>query len=523
MKSFIHAPLFKSAIAFLIGIALAAKLGLYAYASGILLLILMAYRLMSKGSPFYKNRIEGLVLIVVFALLGSLFQDARNQNEHNEGLAELECQRVMLRGVVDRAPKETPYGRYTWLRVDLAKLDSTLLNVSGRCVAYLGQDDNMAFEEGDTLLVQADLKPVDSRNAGYLEYLHSQHIFHAAYVKKVRVLRNEHTTWSATIDQYRNHIATKLGMAMADSVKAGIAQAMFLGDKSGLSPESKQAFAQSGLSHILAVSGLHVGVIFMGLGFLFHLISRLPGGKRWKQLCILLGLLGYMFLAGAGAAVVRAVMMFGLVLVLRLIGKRSHLLNVLAFSAWVQMLWNPGVIFDVGFQLSYSAVLGIFWLLPLLEKQWPANVPVWLKHLYSGFGVTIAATIFTTPFVLFYFGTFPTWFLISNVLVSFLAFPLILTGFIMVVLAIVSPWSAPVMWMGELSSHLIGWLEAWVEVMNALPFAKLTLDTLSPVHGWIIGGQLLLAFALFKLPGWIRNGKIAWPRLTISKLLWHMP
>ncbi len=506
MKATIHAPLFKTAAAFLAGILLTAKIGMVVYAMLVPVVLLAAASRIRKLHPMKRDQIGSMALLGLFLVLGAAWHDVKTWNPQGGIPSQLVGERVMLRGLVDRAPKITDYGRYTWLRLESAKADSALFSLSGRCVVYLSLQDSSALAEGDTLLVLADLKVATSRNEGYLEYLHSQGIFHAAYAKQTIVLPAQHRGAMAWMAAYRTTLSERLGGLFADSSHAGIAQAMFLGDKQGLSADTKAAFARTGLSHILAVSGLHVGVIFLGLGMLFHLIRRLPQGHRIQQLLILGALLGYMVLAGAGAAVVRAVLMFGMILVVKLLGKKAHLLNVLAFSAWCQMLWDPAVIFEVGFQLSYAAVLGIFWLLPSLEKQWPKQSPLWLKNLYGGLGVTIAATLFTTPFVLYYFGTFPSWFLLSNVPVSFLAFPLILCGFLTVVLSMLCPWQAPVQGMAHICDTLIGWLNTWADICSSLPYAGLSLDTLSLAHVWIIGGQLLVVWILFRLPTWSKKG-----------------
>lgn len=504
MKAHIHAPLLKAIAAFILGILLMNHFGIYAYLVFIPAGILGLLSFVTSLHPFRREQFGSIALMLVFLILGAGYFHIRQVSEQTDDITVLEGKDLVLTGIVSRTPKATPYGRYTWLDLISISNDSVGHRVTAPVVAYLKESDSSTFSVGDTMIVLADLKPATSRNAGYLEYLHKQGIFQAAYISRTIVKPQETTGMMAQADLLRDQLSLTLGKMIPDSNLAAVGVAMFLGDKSNLSQEMKQRFAQAGLSHILAVSGLHVGVIFLGLGFLFHPVNRGKRGPLVKQLLVLAGLLGYMALTGAGAAVVRAVMMFGLVLVMKLLGQKTHLLTALSFSAWVQVLWNPAVVFDVGFQLSYAAVLGIFLVLPWLESQWKGNIPVWLSHLYSGMSVTIAATLFTAPFVIHYFGTFPTWFLISNVLVSFLGFPLILTGFFSVVAGGILPFS----WVHELLGHccevLLNWLVTWAEIMNSLPYSSLTKETLSPVHGWIIGGQILFAFVLFKAPSWIR-------------------
>lgn len=505
MKAHIHAPLLKAIVAFLAGILLAHHIGGNAYLLLVPTGIIGLLSFVPSLHPFLRERLGSIALLIVFAILGAGYFQVRQAASQADDLTALEGEDLVLEGIVTRAPKATPYGRYTWLDLISLSNDSVGHRVTAPVVAYLKQSDTSAFSLGDTLLVLADLKTATSRNEGYLEYLHKQGIFQAAYISRTIVKTQEEVGIIAKADILRGELSLTLEKMIPDSNLAAVGAAMFLGDKSNLSQEMKQQFAQAGLSHILAVSGLHVGVIFLGLGFLFHPVNRGKRGPLVKQLLVLAGLLGYMVLTGAGAAVVRAVMMFGLVLVMKLLGQKTHLLTALSFSAWIQVLWDPSVIFNVGFQLSYAAVLGIFSVLPWLERQWEGNIPVWLSHLYSGMSVTLAATLFTAPFVIHYFGTFPTWFLLSNILVSLLGFPLILMGFFSVVAGGILPFGWVHEVLGQCCELLLNWLVTWAEIMNSLPYSTLTKETLSPVHGWIIGGQIFIAFALFKAPSWIRQ------------------
>lgn len=504
MKAHIHAPLLKAIAAFLLGILLINHIGSVTYLLLIPAGMLALLSVIPSFHPFRREQYGSLTLLIIFLVLGAGYFHVRQTNDRPDDLTALEGENLVLRGVVSRTPKATQYGRYTWLDLISISNDSIGHRVTAPVVAYLKASDSTIFSLGDTLLVLADLKAATSRNEGYLEYLHKQGIFQAAYISKTIVKAQQHHSLMAQATDLRSTLTMRLSHMIPDTTMAAVGAAMFLGDKSDLSQEIKQQFAQAGLSHILAVSGLHVGVIFLGLGFLFHPVSRGKRGPLVKQLLVLAGLLGYMILTGAGAAVVRAVMMFGLVLVMKLLGQKTHLLTALSFSAWVQMLWNPAVVFDVGFQLSYAAVLGIFLVLPWLERQWKGDIPVWLSHLYAGMSVTIAATLFTAPFVIHYFGTFPTWFLVSNVLVSFLGFPLILMGFFSVLAGGIFPFSWVHEVLGQSCEVLLNWLVTWAQMMNSLPYSSLTQETLSPVHGWIIASQLLAAFVLFKSPAWIR-------------------
>jgi competence protein ComEC len=215
---------------------------------------------------------------------------------------------------------------------------------------------------------------------------------------------------------------------------------------------------------------MHVGIIFLLLSLMLSPLHLLPGGQQFKSAFILLLLVTYMFLAGASPAVVRATLMFGSVLIYKLLRKRYHFLNLLGFSAFIQMAMDPMIIFAVGFQLSYMAVLGIVLLFPLFEKSF--NTPwKWVNYAYAWIGISLTATLFTTPWVLFYFGQFPTYFILSNVMVSLLVFVLVFLGFL-TVLCIYIPWlNSLLAYMMEQALSLLEYIASWVA---ALPGARLT-------------------------------------------------
>ncbi|MEO0641231.1 MAG: ComEC/Rec2 family competence protein, partial [Bacteroidota bacterium] len=182
-------------------------------------------------------------------------------------------------------------------------------------------------------------------------------------------------------------------------------------------------------SHILAISGLHVGIIFLCLDFLLMWLHRFPRGKRIKQGVILMLLLAYMFVSGASPAVVRATLMFGTILMMRLLRERYVILNVVSLAALIQMMVEPSVVFSLGFQLSYSAVVALVTLYPALDAYFQSDY-ILLNILNGWIGVTLVATLATAPLIWVHFGKFPTYFLLSNVLVSAFAFGAVLTGFL---------------------------------------------------------------------------------------------
>lgn len=195
-----------------------------------------------------------------------------------------------------------------------------------------------------------------------------------------------------------------------------VARALLLGEKRTMDRELSAAYAAAGAMHVLAVSGLHVGLVY---GFFFFLLppERVP--KRWRFLYVVavVALIWlYAGLTGGSASVQRAALMFSL-MALSKVGRRPQKgVHAVFLSALLLLAWQPSLLFSLGFQLSYAAVLGILYVQPLLTRLWPAP-PALLRPVWELTCVSVAAQIGTYPLTAAYFHVFPTYFLLTNLIV----------------------------------------------------------------------------------------------------------
>ncbi len=214
----------------------------------------------------------------------------------------------------------------------------------------------------------------------------------------------------------RNRLLSRLKIHDTDTEAYAVVAAMTLGDKSELSKEQKDVYAITGASHVLALSGLHLGIIYM-------LFSFLIVGRRWRTVSlvtIILAIWAYVFLVGMPTSVVRAAIMLSTYALLSLGHRDKMSVNVLSFTAILLLFINPYSLFDVGFQMSFAAVFSILVWLPLFEKAIPAtymmNYPL-LKWVYGMIAISCAAQIGVAPLIAYYFGRFSTYFLLTNFMV----------------------------------------------------------------------------------------------------------
>ena len=216
--------------------------------------------------------------------------------------------------------------------------------------------------------------------------------------------------------EQRAKLLDRLSESGVDGSAYAVVAAMALGDKSQLTRELRDAYTISGASHILALSGLHLGIIYT-------LLSLLLSRRRWQmvsQILIIVSIWLFVFLVGLSASVVRSAVMVSIYALLSL-GHRDKLsVNTLAFAAIVMLLFNPMALFDVGFQLSFMAVLTILLFYPLLESLW--SQPFLLDHrlfrwLWTMLSVSCAAQIGVAPLIAYYFGRISCYFLLANLVV----------------------------------------------------------------------------------------------------------
>lgn len=220
----------------------------------------------------------------------------------------------------------------------------------------------------------------------------------------------------------------------------GVISALVLGKRDIVDEDIRQAFADAGTVHILAVSGLHVGIIYLFISFI---LSKTFRGRRMRFVRLLLGLLVlwvYAGITGFSPSVLRAATMFSFIALGKEFSRFGSIYNMLAASAIVLLLINPFLLLQVGFQLSYLAVLGIVIIHPMVYPSLVAPW-FWLDKVWSLLVVSFAAQLATFPLTVHYFHQFPNYFLLSNLLVIPAATVLLYSGIIAILTAWIPAWS----------------------------------------------------------------------------------
>ena len=313
---------------------------------------------------------------------------------------------------------------------------------SGRVMAYIAKNELAAsLGYGDMICFSkpvADVHP--PHNPGEFDY--QSYLYRKGVVGQVYLGGDE---WMPLQEKranpvyvfsysFRDRLLASLRKCGINGDEFGVAAAILLGYDDELSPELRQSYVTAGSMHILCVSGMHVGIIFLMASFLLAFMDRTKSLKRLKQVILLALIWFYALLAGLSPSIMRASIMISLCIIGEMLSRKGFTINSIAASAFILLCINPNNLFEIGFLLSYSAVVGIV----VLEK--PIYNLIYIKNkqldkLWEIEAVALAAQLATAPFTIFYFNQFTTYFWLSNIFLTPISFIVVLSGMTLILLS----------------------------------------------------------------------------------------
>ena len=259
------------------------------------------------------------------------------------------------------------------------------------------------------------------------------------------VAGRDSTSLRARSESLRMKLLRRMQHGPLEHRHAGVAEAMTLGWRGDLEPDLQTQFREAGILHLLCVSGLHVGLLAVMAGGFLLWLGEERRGRILRGSFQLLTVWGFALLTGMAPATMRAALMFSFFIVSRMLGRRTDSLNLLALAAIVMLAANPQLLFDTGWQLSFSAVAGILLARPVINLF---HNPLWQVSM-----VSLAATLAALPVTLSTFHTFQPYFLIANIIVVPLAALILLLALLYMLLPC-PLFAAPLWWLLESSDRL---------------------------------------------------------------------
>lgn len=354
--------------------------------------------------------------------------------------------------------------------------NDSVINGKGKLLLYFSKDSSIQqLQYGDKILINKNLQAIkNSGNPGafnYERYAAFQQTFHNVFLKEkdwIKLNETKVNWFNQFIFSARDKILSTLEKTVgANTNELGIAEALLIGYTNDLDKDLVQAYSNTGVVHIIAISGMHLGLIYVMLVWIF---ARTPLIKKSKitQVILILGCLWlFSILTGGSASVLRSAVMFSFITVGKTFFRQSSIYNSLAASAFIMLCYNPYYLWDVGFQLSYFAVVGIIvFQKPIYNLLYVKNK--WVDKVWQLVAVSLAAQVLTFPICIYYFHQFPNLFLITNIIAVPLSTIILFAEIALVAFA----W---VPFVGEYLGKVVTWL-VWlmnkiILSVNDIPFA----------------------------------------------------
>jgi len=410
----------------------------------------------------YKGTV-GFLIYIFFFSLGGLFCLLKNERLKQNYFANTGCNHFKV--WVNSEPQQNH---------DIVRLKVEILSgyrkdkqikASGQLLLNVKLDSlkPLRIKYGDEMMISVRYTeiepPYNPAEFDFKAWLASQHIYHQAFIDQDHMISTKTNVGNPIkkialslrerqVEKYRSLIESDEAFAVAST--------LILGYRADLSKETLSAYSKTGTIHALSVSGAHVAIIYVILDFMFFFLNNNRTLRIVKLMFICTLIWGYALMTGLSPSVVRSAIMISILIAAKVLSKKTNSYNVLAFSAFCQLVYNPFLIWDVGFQLSYLAVFGLIYLQPKIYKLL-YNDSGWFDKIWSLTSMSLAAQLVTFPLSIYYFHQFPLYFLFANL---FITIPLILMMYLGIAVLIPSfGFLAPVFeWIINFTNAVLNWI-----------------------------------------------------------------
>ncbi|MEP2936012.1 MAG: ComEC/Rec2 family competence protein [Gilvibacter sp.] len=474
-------PLVKATLVYVIGIALSAFISLpitRLFAITVLVLVIAFILFFVRRKQLKPQTFFGVLILSTFFMAGALNYQSRkprnNSSHYSHYLTSSEAPLLVLK--INTPIKSNDY--YDKYHAAILRVNNQ--KVTGKLLLQIKKDSLChSLIIGQSYAIKSPVTPIESAKNpyqfDYKNYLKTQHIYHkistpSSSLISLRSLKKDLRYHAFAV---QHTYSTVIDSNIKDPAAASVLKALLVGYKSDLDPTVKESFANAGVLHLLAVSGLHVGIVLLLVQRLFGFLKRLRNGRYLLAFICLCAIWSFAAITGFSASVVRAAFMFSFFTIGSHIGRGHNSINSMLVSMLVMLCMDPFLLWQVGFQLSYSAVFFILWLYPKLVSLWVSKHKI-LRSLWQLSCVSLTAQLGVLPLCLYYFNEFPTLFLLSNLVLVPMIGTLLSLGLILCSIQIIIP-------VPQIAFEI---LNLWVQTINrfALWIGKIDAAVIENIH-----------------------------------------
>jgi competence protein ComEC len=467
-------------------------------------LLIVAYFFISLKSKYQLSYFNGIAINFIIAVLGAALVWLHDERNHKGWIGHNYTDSSYIIATIEEPLTEKSNSFKAQATINGIYLSGGFNSARGKIILYFKKDSIInRLHYGSQIVFNKPLQEIkNSGNPGtfdYKQYSLFQGITHQVNLssKDFKLLSTENKTWFGQfIFNCRHWVISTLQKFIPGEKEQGLAEALLIGYKDDLDKNLVQSYTNTGVVHIIAISGMHLGLIYWLLLWLTKPIKR----KKFLWLRIILILTGlwlFTLLAGAQASVVRSAVMFTCIALGEALSKRTSIYNTLALSAFLLLAYNPFWLWDVGFQLSYAAVVSIvtFYRPVYNWFYFPYKA---LDFLWKTMAISIAAQILTTPVSLYHFHQFPVLFLLTNIFAVPVSSVILFAEIGLCTFSWLYPFAKL---LGAITEFLIWCMNSYIEKIETIPFSLWNGFSLSVTQ------SLLLLVAATAICFWLMDKK----------------
>ncbi len=392
-----------------------------------------------------------------------------------------------IRAIVTTTLK--PNEKYHKYFISLSHFNDSV--ASGKLLLYVPKSNIETLHSGDEILLNSTIYPIPKAfnpyQFDYSKYLEKQNVFHQIYTQENQIkIVQRHKTIDYYFENLRNNLSQSFEIHHFDFKTKAIIDALILGQRLELDKETIADYSNAGVIHILAISGLHISIIYFFIVFLLKPLKKVKFGAEIQLLIVLAILWLFALLTGLPASVTRAVTLFSFISIGNYFNQPKAIYNALAISAFSILLVKPNAIFDIGFQLSYAAVLSIVLFQPFYKKFYFSKNKI-AVYFTDTVLVSLAAQIGVLPLSLYYFNQLPLLFLLANMIIIPLSSLVLIVGIVILSLNYILPSVA--VFLGEILEFSIQFMNDYIHWIAQFKSGIITNISFS---GWLTFSMYLV-------------------------------